>query len=59
MSKLTVDRAPHSTQRVLVIAHPSEQERYDRGGKEPLVQMRFQHFHHNYRNKGHPWMEVS
>lgn len=42
-----------------VLPHPSEQERYDRGGKEPLVQMRFQHFHHNYRNKGHPWMEVS
>jgi hypothetical protein len=41
-----------------VLPHPSERTRYEED-RASLVQKRFQHFHHNYRNRGHPWMEVS
>ena len=42
-----------------VLPHPSEKFRYEsEKTRSSLVQTRFQHFHHNYRNKGFPWMEV-
>ena len=39
-----------------VLPHPSERGRYETN-RSPLVQQRFQYFHHDFQQRGHPWME--
>mmetsp|Transcript_556 Transcript_556/g.1779 ORF Transcript_556/g.1779 Transcript_556/m.1779 type:complete len:1051 (-) Transcript_556:130-3282(-) len=40
-----------------VLPHPSEKAQFFSPSRGALIQQRFQHFHHNYQFRGHPWME--